>query len=158
MVRARSPPSWLSGAGPLLDPPEPSDTHAFPVEPGSVDGGHASRSSAAGPPPGALSGPIDAPGGGDTDINFARDGSTQYFADLYALTCLRAAATSDGGATAQQNVYPGGCAGLPGADRQWLAVYDPASPGQSAYAGPTPLVYLAYNNLVGPGPDGGEQW
>ena len=39
-------------------------------------------------------------------------------------------------------------------------MYDPApgTPHDSAYLGPTPLVYLEYNNVVGPGPDGGAQW
>src|SRR5256885_14188823 len=110
---------------------------------GSVDQGHSFRVISPGPPPSALAGLIDPPGGGDTDINFDRSGK-QYFTDLYALTCLRMATTSDGGATVSQNGFPGGCAGVPGADRQWLAVYDPApgSPNQSAYkaaGGPTPL-------------------
>src|SRR5207245_11110399 len=97
----------------------------------------------------------------DTDINFERGGK-QYFIDLYALTCNRTATTADGGATVNQSVYPAGCAGVPGADRPWLAVFDPA-PGtanQSAYkaaGGPTPLIYAAYNNLVGPGPNGGDR-
>ena len=126
---------------------------------GSIDGGRTFRPISPGPPPSALSGTIDPPGGGDTDLNFARDGR-QYFADLYALTCLRVAATNNGGASVDQDVYPGGCAGLPGADRQWLAVYDPppGTPQESAYTGPTPLVYLEFNNLVGPWPDGGAQW
>src|SRR5690349_12256413 len=82
------------------------------------------------------------PGGGDTEIAFARDG-TQFFSDLYALICFRVAVTKDGGANVDQNVFPGGCAGQPGADRQWLAVYDPApgTPKESAYTGATPLVY-----------------
>src|SRR5438067_2421475 len=129
---------------------------------GSVDKGQTFRVISPGPPPSALAGLTDPPGGGDTDINFDRSGK-QYFSDLYALTCLRVATTGDGGATVAQNVFPGGCAGVPGADRQWLAVYDPApgTPNQSAYraaGGPTPLVYLEYNNLVGPGPNGGAQW
>ncbi|TME52607.1 MAG: hypothetical protein E6I60_09540 [Chloroflexi bacterium] len=126
---------------------------------GSVDQGHTFRVISPGPPPSPLAGLIDPPGGGDTDINFDRSGK-QYFADLYALTCLRTATTSDGGATVSQSVYPAGCAGVPGADRQWLAVYDPPTniPHQSAYAGPTPLIYMAYNNLVGPGPNGGAEW
>src|SRR6184192_1275171 len=129
---------------------------------GSVDKGQTFRVISPGPPPSALAGLTDPPGGGDTDINFDRSGK-QYFADLYALTCLRVATTGDGGATVAQNVFPGGCAGVPGADRQWLAVSDPApgTPNQSAYkaaGGPTPLVYLEYNNLVGPGPNGGAQW
>src|SRR5437870_1792887 len=126
---------------------------------GSVDQGHTFRVISPGAPPSPLAGLIDPPGGGDTDINFDRSGK-QYFADLYALTCLRTATTSDGGATVSQSVYPAGCAGVPGADRQWLAVYDPPTniPHQSAYAGPTPLIYMAYNNLVGPGPNGGAEW
>src|SRR5438093_6192216 len=126
---------------------------------GSVDKGQTFRVISPGPPPSALTGLIDPPGGGDTDINFDRSGK-QYFTDLYALTCNRTATTTDGGATINQSVYPAGCAGVPGADRPWLAVYDPApgTPHQSAYAGPTPLIYQAYNNIVGPGPNGGTQW
>src|SRR5207302_118200 len=87
-------------------------------------------------------------------INFDRSGK-QYFADLYALACLRTATTTDGGATVSQEIYPAGCSGIPGADRQWLAVYDPApgTPNQSAYTGPKPLIYLEYNNVVS-----GAQW
>src|SRR5256886_10263251 len=129
---------------------------------GSVDKGQTFRVVSPGPPPSAIVGLIDPPGGGDTDINFDRSGK-QYFIDLYALTCNRTATTTDGGATVSQSIYPAGCAGVPGADRPWLAVYDPApgTPNQSAYraaGGPTPLIYAAYNNLVGPGPNGGTQW
>src|SRR5438093_206626 len=124
---------------------------------GSVDGGHTYRVITPGAPPSAIQGIVDPPGGGDTDINFDRS-AKQYFADLYALACVRVATTADGGATVQQNFL--GCDGAPGADRQWLAVYDPApgTPHDSAYLGPTPLVYLEYNNLVGPGPNSGGQW
>src|SRR4051794_39402852 len=124
---------------------------------GSVDGGHSFRVITPGPVPTAIQSTEDPPGGGDTDLNFNRAGK-QYFADLYALTCLRVATTADGGASVQQNFL--GCDGSPGADRQWLAVYDPppGTPHQSAYTGPTPLVYLEYNNLVGPGPNSGGQW
>src|SRR5256714_205880 len=129
---------------------------------GSIDKGHTCRVISPGAPPSAIAGLIDPPGGGDTDINFDRS-AKQYFIDLYALTCNRTATTADGGATVNQNVFPGGCAGVPGADRQWLAVYDPApgTPNQSAYkaaGGPTPLIYLEYNNIVGPCPNGGAQW
>src|SRR2546426_3651980 len=126
---------------------------------GSVDRGHTFRIINPGVPPSALAGTNAPPGGGDTDIAFDRSGK-QYFVDLYALVCLRTATTSDGGATVSQSIYPAGCAGVPGADRQWLAVYDPPTniPHQSAYAGPTPLIYMAYNNLVGPGPNGGAEW
>jgi hypothetical protein len=124
---------------------------------GSVDGGHSFRVITPGPVPTAIQSIEDPPGGGDTDLNFDRSGK-QYFADLYALACLRVATTSDGGASVQQNFL--GCDGSPGADRQWLAVYDPppGTPHQSAYTGPSPLVYLEYNNLVGPGPNSGAQW
>ena len=124
---------------------------------GSVDGGHSFRPISPGPPPTGIESFEAPPGGGDTDINFDRSGK-QYFIDLYALVCDRVATTVDGGATAQQNVM--GCGTTPGSDRPWLAVYDPApgTPHDSAYGGPTPLVYAAYNNLTGPGPDGGEQW
>src|SRR5260370_11439793 len=123
---------------------------------GSVDRGHTFRIITPGPPPSAIAGIIDPPGGGDTDIAFDRTGK-QYFADLYALACLRTATTTDGGATVSQEIYPAGCSGIPGADRQWLAVYDPepGTPNHSAYTGPKPLIYLEYNNLVGPGPNGG---
>jgi hypothetical protein len=121
---------------------------------GSVDGGHTFRTISPGPPPSALAGTEAPPGGGDTDIAFDRSGK-QYFSDLYALICLRTAVTTDGGATASQDIYPGGCAGIPGADRQWLAVYDPApnTQNQSAYTGPRPLIYMEANNLVS-----GAQW
>jgi hypothetical protein len=119
-----------------------------------VDSGHTFRVITPGPPPNAIAGITDPPGGGDTDINFDRSGK-QYFADLYALACLRTATTTDGGATVSQEIYPAGCSGIPGADRQWLAVYDPepGTPNQSAYTGPKPLIYLEYNNVVS-----GAQW
>src|SRR5437763_12272962 len=118
---------------------------------GSVDKGQTFRVISPGPPPSALTGLIDPPGGGDTDINFDRSGK-QYFIDLYALTCLRVATTGDGGATAQQNVL--GCGTSFGSDRPWLAVYDPppGTPQQSAYTGPTPPASAVSNNPVGPGP------
>lgn len=118
----------------------------------SVDGGHTFRVVTPNAPPTAIQGIEDPPGGGDTDLAFARSG-TQYFADLYALACVRVAETSDGGANVNQGFL--GCGTNPGADRQWLAVYDPApgTPDQSAYAGATPLVYLEYNDLVS-----GAQW
>jgi hypothetical protein len=127
---------------------------------GSLDGGHTFRVMAQKTPPATITSiPAPGPGGGDTDINFDRTGK-QYFADLYALACLRVAVTgpTNSGAMDSENFYPGGCAGIPGADRQWLAVYDPA-PGtlnQSAYkqaGGTSPLIYLEYNNG-----NGGTQW
>src|SRR5436190_13435674 len=124
---------------------------------GSVDGGHSFRVITPPPPPTAIQSIEDPPGGGDTDLNFDRAGK-QYFVDLYALTCNRVATTADGGASVQQNFL--GCDGNPGADRQWLAVYEPptGTPHQSAYTGPTPPVSLEYNNLLGPGPNAGGHW
>jgi len=131
---------------------------------GSVDGGQTFRVMAQKTVPSAIMGiPAPGPGGGDTDIAFDRSGK-QYFADLWALACVRVAVTgpANSGASDQENFL--GCSGSsPGADRQWLAVYDPApgTPNQSAYraaGGPTPLIYLEWNNLVGPGPNGGAQW
>src|SRR5258708_10497416 len=121
---------------------------------GSVDRGHTFRIITPGPPPSAIAGIIDPPGGGDTDIAFDRTGK-QYFADLYALACLRTATTTDGVATVSQEIYPAVCSGIPGADRQWLAVYDPepGTPNHSAYTGPKPLIHLEYNNVVS-----GAQW
>ena len=132
---------------------------------GSVDGGHTFRVMAQKTPPTTISGiPAPQPGGGDTDINFDRSGK-QYFADLYALACLRVATTgpTNPGAIDQENVVGCGVGNVPGADRQWLAVYDPApgTPNQSAYkagGGTAPLIYLEYNNLAGPGPNNGAQW
>src|SRR5712692_7542459 len=94
---------------------------------GSLDAGHTFRVMTQKVPASTAFGTAaPAPGGGNTDINFDRSGK-QYFADLYALACLRVAVTgpTNSGAADQENIYPGGCAGVPGADRQWLAVYDP---------------------------------
>lgn len=123
---------------------------------GSVDGGHTFRVMAQKRPPDPIMGiPAPGPGGGDTDINFDRSGK-QYFADLYALACLRVAVTGpvNSGAMDQENFYPGGCGAIPSADRQWLAVFDP-TPGTSTspYTGSRPLIYLEYNTDVN-----GAQW
>jgi hypothetical protein len=118
---------------------------------GSVDGGHTFRVISANKPADTITSETQPPGGGDTDIQFDRSGK-QYFADLYALLCFRTATTSDGGATVASKP-DGGCAKTNRsiADRQWLAVYDPApgTPKRSAYTGDTPLVYMEYNNGVG---------
>jgi hypothetical protein len=144
------------GGGVFVSGPTGTGTQRSVWE-GSVDGGQTYRVITPGPVPTAIQSIEDPPGGGDTDLNFDHTGKV-YFADLYALACLRVATTPDGGATVQQNFL--GCSGSPGADRQWLAVYDPPAgiPHQSAYTGPTPLVYLEYNNLNGPGPNSGAQW
>src|SRR6266852_2900 len=73
---------------------------------GSVDRGQTFRVMAQKTPPDpVISTLAPAPGGGDTDINFDRSGK-QYFADLYALACLRVAVTGpvNSGASDQENV------------------------------------------------------
>jgi hypothetical protein len=118
----------------------------------SSDGGQSFRIMTPAVPPTAVQSTEDPPGGGDTDLNFDRSGK-QYFADLYALACLRTATSTNTGEDIQTS--PDGCGTYPPADRQWLSVYDPPPniPHESAYVGPTPLVYLEYNNLVS-----GAQW
>ena len=118
----------------------------------SSDGGQSFQLLNPAIPPTALQSTEDPPGGGDTDINFDRSGKS-YFADLYALACLRTATSTNTGGDVQTS--PDGCSSYAGADRQWLAVYDPPPgiPHKSAYTGPTPLVYLEYNDLVS-----GGQW
>ena len=130
---------------------------------GSVDGGQTFRVMAQTKPPDPIIGiKAPGPGGGDTDINFDHTGK-QYFADLYALACLRVAVTGpvNSGASDQEGFL--GCGGTPLADRQWLAVYDPdpTARNESAYTaagGKAPLIYLEFNNIVGPYPNGGAQW
>ena len=129
---------------------------------GSVDGGKSFRMVSAGPPPTPLLGTEQPPGGGDTELKFDHN-AKQYFADLYALACLRVATTSDGGATVQNGIA-GGCETTgPGADRQWLSVFDPVGVNStSPYRGPLPLIYIDYNDLglvAGSNyPNGGSQW
>jgi len=127
---------------------------------GSRDGGHTFSQISAGTPPSVVSGTLQPPGGGDTEIKFDRAGK-QYFADLYALACDRTATTTDGGATVMGSVA-GGCEGSgPGSDRQWISIFDPPKgKSQSAYTGQLPLVYLDYNDLgvTSSYPNGGSQW
>jgi hypothetical protein len=124
---------------------------------GSFDNGESFRVITPNAPPTAVQSFEDPPGGGDTDLNYDLSGK-EYFIDLYALVCDRAATTSDGGATVTQGFD--GCGTSPPSDRPWLAVYDPpkGTAHESAYHGPVPLVYEEYNNLTGPGPNGGAQW
>src|SRR4051812_9714036 len=62
------------------------------------------------------------PGGGDTEIAISRENKVFYNA-LWALTCFTSATTNDPGATVQS--FPFSCSPPP-ADRQWMAVFDPA--------------------------------
>jgi hypothetical protein len=68
----------------------------------------------------------------------------QYFADLAGAECIRTENTPDGGATVNQSQLGTCTATTPGADRQWLLVYDPpaGTPNRSAYTGPKPLAYM----------------
>src|SRR4051794_31870003 len=63
------------------------------------------------------------PGGGDTELAVDRHNNV-YYADLYALACFTTAYSHDNGKTVQST--PLGCAS-PGADRQWMAIFDPAT-------------------------------
>ena len=113
------------------------------------------------PPPDAVTGTANPPGGGDTDQRLDHTGK-DYFADLWALACDRVAETPDRGATANQFLY--GCNsptttthGRPeGSDRQWLAEFDPhlSNPVADCTGAPdctaalaTPITYMEYNNL-----------
>jgi hypothetical protein len=107
------------------------------------------------PPPTAVQGSPNPPGGGDTDQRLDSTGK-DYFADLWALACDRVATTTDHGATANQNAY--GCnspsvtpSSRPdGSDRQWLSVFDPHLTGVTSAAPDSalaPLAYMEYNNL-----------
>jgi len=84
------------------------------------------------------------PGGGDTEIAIDRH-NTVYYADLYALACFTTAYSKDNGKTI--NSTPMGC-DSPGADRQWLGIYDPAKSDHSIspYKGPKPLIYLKFSD------------
>jgi len=84
------------------------------------------------------------PGGGDTELAIDRH-NTVYYADLYALACFTTGYSRDNGKTV--NSTPLGC-DSPGADRQWLGVYDPAPSDHtiSPYKGPKPLVYLKFSD------------
>ena len=117
----------------------------------SDDGGQTFRPVGPLAPPTGSASTNAPPGGGDTEIAFDHTGK-QYFADLYALTCFRVATATNHGASAQTS--PHGCDQIPGADRQWMAMWDPTGPTDSAYKGPFPLLYMEYNHYVtstGPG-------
>jgi len=60
-----------------------------------------------------------------TPTSTSTESGKQYFVDLAALACLRTATPP----TVKERLserLPSGVRGVPGADRQWLAVYDPA--------------------------------
>jgi hypothetical protein len=87
-----------------------------------------------------------APGGGDTEIVFDRNGKT-YFTDLAALLCFAALTTPDDGKTTP-DANPRACPTEAATDdRQWMGVFDPAPEDAtiSAYTGPKPLTYLSWN-------------
>ena len=92
-----------------------------------------------------------APGGGDTEVQIAQNGRA-FFNDLAALACFSAVTTTDDGATTS-TANPAACSD-PGADRQWIALYDPkpSDATVSPYTGPKPLAYMEYQGqAVGAG-------
>jgi len=132
---------------------------------GSIDGGHTFRTvkRAVGPLPttpcdiaialAPVCGSISAPGGGDTEINFDHS-RKQYFADLYALACQHTATrTVDSGGQEQVADSPAGGCPVPGSDRQWILVRDPAlnyGPTPGGAAGSTaPTIYMESNVVAG---------
>lgn len=140
---------------------------------GSVDGGHTFRNISRGAPLGipgcplatALCGPLAGPGGGDTEIAFDHN-NKQYFADLYALACQHVATrvrNPDGSETVAENQAPGGCP-VPGSDRQWIVVKDPAFATGPFAARPAAsvaaprIVYMESNTVVQCGGNGGGGW
>ena len=86
------------------------------------------------------------PGGGDTELAIDRH-SNVYYADLYALVCFTTGYSGDNGRTVQST--PLGCSS-PGADRQWMGVFDPAKSDHtiSPYKGPKPIVYMKYTAMT----------
>ncbi|MBV9524783.1 MAG: hypothetical protein JOZ46_03080, partial [Candidatus Dormibacteraeota bacterium] len=97
----------------------------------------------------ALASEPNNPGGGDTDIAF--DNQTpqnQYFNDLFALTALRVAKTSNEGATVTQTLLPGVISTKSEVDRQWYAVWDPGSTLTTSPVTTKPTIYIEY----GPAP------
>jgi hypothetical protein len=86
------------------------------------------------------------PGGGDTEVQIARNG-TIYYSDLYDLRCFTAAVTPDNGSTVQSN--PNGCSGNLLADRQWYGLFDPRASDRtvSPYEGKK-LLYLTFNDIT----------
>lgn len=84
-----------------------------------------------------------APGGGDTEVQIAHDGRA-FFNDLAALACFSAVTTTDDGATTSV-ANPAACSD-PGADRQWIALFDPRPSDAtiSPYTGAKPLAYMEY--------------
>jgi hypothetical protein len=83
------------------------------------------------------------PGGGDTEIKIAHNGQA-FFNDLASLASFTAVTTTDDGkTTSTANPL---AIGLPGGDRQWMALFDPKPSDRtvSPYKGKTPLNYMEY--------------
>ena len=87
------------------------------------------------------------PGGGDTEISIARDGTT-FYADLAALLTLKVARWDPATKTMTTNVLHRGDQNLNGYDRQWFALWDPpdrqAARNATGYTGPFPVNYLLF--------------
>ena len=118
---------------------------------GSVDGGHSFRVITPGAPPSAIESIQEPPGGGDTDLNFDR-AAHQYFVDLYALACVRVARTTR---RSHGLRWPARVRNEPQLRPALARRLRPRARNAArlAYTGPTPLVYVEYNNDVS-----GGQW
>jgi hypothetical protein len=90
---------------------------------------------------------IPGPGGGDTEIAIARDGDV-YYSDLAALVTLKTALWDNANRTMQTGLIDNPLQDLNGYDRQWFALWDPAS-RPAGYTGPLPVNYLTSAEAIG---------
>ncbi len=92
------------------------------------------------------------PGGGDTEIAIARDG-TVFYSDLAALVTLKNAVWHPGARTLETGFITDGTSNANGIDRQWMALWDPANVTAtrraSGYQGPFPVNYQTFNAATG---------
>jgi hypothetical protein len=94
-------------------------------------------------PPGSLS----CPGGGDTEISISRTGEV-YYADLAALVTLKTATWDPTAHAMTTGIITNGEENADGIDRQWFALWDPATP-PAGYTGPLPVNYLTAAEAAG---------
>jgi len=95
---------------------------------------------------------IAGPGGGDTEISIARSGKV-FYADLAALLTLKVATWRNRPPTMRVGTVDTPNPSHGGYDRQWFALWDPASRKATrkatGYTGPFPVNYLIYTEATG---------
>lgn len=88
------------------------------------------------------------PGGGDTEIQIARDGRV-FYSDLAALVSLKNGVWNPKTRTLETQMYANGVENFNGIDRQWMALWDPpnvaATRRASGYQGRFPVNYQQWN-------------